>query len=201
MAGGSAAAASGNIKATFEGGVLSVTRVSDGATLIKSSHLSLSSCDGVGGCIEHVTLIHTWPPGAQMFGTGEHMNTHGIAGRLPADGGTGGSYSTDTNHTLPSLDMTHGTWDFESCTVYSDSSGAEICIPWVIAAAPPGSGSGKGGYEFGVLWNMPNFGSMQLGSSEITWVANDPVAAQIDLFVTTYSASSSAGTAKAAKRS
>lgn len=30
-----------------------------------------------------------------------------------------------------------GAWDFESCTVYTDSSGAEICIPWVVAVTPP----------------------------------------------------------------
>lgn len=30
-----------------------------------------------------------------------------------------------------------GRWDFESCTVYTDSSGAEICIPWMLATTPP----------------------------------------------------------------
>lgn len=111
----------------------------------------------------------------EAYGSDEHMNTHGISGRLP-DG------KLDINSTLPSTDMVGGSWDFQSCTVYSDSSGAEVCIPWVIAATP-----GKS-YEYGMLWNMPNFGSMTLEKNQTTWVAHDPGNDQVDLFFTTYSA-------------
>jgi hypothetical protein len=124
------------------------------------------------GCTTKATARFSWSAEMEAYGTGEHMNTHNIAGRLPAG-------KLDTNATLPSTDMVGGSWDFQSCTVYSDSSGAEICIPWVIAATPGQS------WEYGMLWNMPNFGSMTLAKNETTWVAHDPVNAQLDLFFTT----------------
>jgi hypothetical protein len=124
------------------------------------------------GCTTKAVVRLSWSPEMEAYGTGEHMNTHSIAGRLPPG-------ALDTNATLPSTDMVDGKWDFQSCTVYSDSSGAEICIPWVIAASP-----GKS-YEYGMLWNMPNFGSMSLEKNHTTWVAHDPVNSQVDMFFTT----------------
>jgi hypothetical protein len=155
------------------------------------------------GCSTKAKVVLSWGEGFEAYGTGEHMNTHGISGRLPPA-------QLDLNASLPSVDMVGADWDFESCTVYSDSSGAEICIPWVIAATPgnpaehnadPGNtGHGGGSYEYGLLWNMPNFGSMRLEKNGSTWVAHDPVNSQIDLFVTTYSAGAGVrGTAQAAK--
>ena len=139
------------------------------------------------GCTTKVVARLSWPAGMEAYGTGEHMNTHGIKGRLP-------SHNLNTSEPLPSANMVGGRWDFESCTVYSDSSGAEICIPWVLAATPGES------YEYGMLWNMPNFGSMDLGANETTWVAHDAVNHQIDLFFTTYSAGAEVrGTVRAAK--
>lgn len=133
------------------------------------------------------------------------MNQAGVPGRLPpAD--------LPQNESLPSPDMRGGVWDFESCTDYVKSSGAEICIPWVIAATPPASASpittatpgttrrNSAGYEFGVLWNMPNFGSMALAHDSVEWVANDPVNGQIDIFVTTHAGGDVAGTTTAAKQ-
>lgn len=43
----------------------------------------------------------------------------------------------------------------------------------------------------GMLWNMPNFGGMNMSSSVLAgnvteWVAHDPVNNQVDVFVTTY---------------
>jgi hypothetical protein len=63
------------------------------------------------------------------------MNTHQIPGRFPAG-------HLNTSAALPSVDMVGAKWNFESCTVYSDSSGAEICVPWVIAATPPPPSAG-----------------------------------------------------------
>ena len=124
------------------------------------------------GCTTKAVARFSWLAGMDAYGTGEHMNTHAIPGRLP-------SGKLDINATLPSTDMVGGSWDFQSCTVYSDSSGAEICIPWVIAATPGQS------YEYGMLWNMPNFGSMTLEKTQTTWVAHDPVNSQLDIFFTT----------------
>ena len=146
------------------------------------------------GCTSKAVARFSWSAEMEAYGTGEHMNTHSITGRLPPGklGPTAGGLGA--NSTLPSTDMVGGSWDFQSCTVYSDSSGAEICIPWVIAATPGES------YEYGMLWNMPNFGSMTLEKNQTTWVANDPVNDQLDLFFTTYSAGAKMrGTAQAAK--
>ena len=154
------------------------------------------------GCTTKAVARFSWSPEMEAYGTGEHMNTHSRPGRLPPGklGPTAGGLSA--NGTLPSTNMVGGSWDFQSCTVYSDSSGAEICIPWVIAATPGKSGT----YEYGMLWNMPNFGSMRLEKNQTTWVANDPVNDQLDLFFTTYSDDRSLpaarrvrGTAQAAK--
>ena len=118
----------------------------------------------------------------EAYGTGEHMNTHGIAGRLPP-----GQLDTKAfdGHGWRELGF-----PILSCMVYLDSSWAEICIPWVIAATPGQS------YEYGV--NMPNFGSMTLERNQTTSTAHDPLNQQIDLFFTTDSGSAAGGVAKSA---
>jgi len=45
----------------------------------------------------------------------------------------------------------------------------------------------QGSYEYGFLWNMPNFGGMIFGTDNTTWTAHDPINNQVDVFVTTYS--------------
>ena len=182
---------SGNIRASWGSQGLSVQRVSDGATLIASRSLAQTPCNATAdGCSSKITWVHSVPSGAELYGTGQHMNQAGVPGRLPA-------HTLDPNSSLPSTDMRGGRWDYESCTDYVYSSGAEICLPWIVAASPP-SGAEGGSYEFGLLWNMPNFGSMELQDDQVSWVAHDPINAQIDLFITTFSAGS-AGSAQAAQ--
>ena len=182
-----------NIKATVgsDGSSFVVTRVSDGVELLRSTAMTMGTCDTAAeGCDRKATLDLAWAPEHQLFGAGQHMNTHGIPGRLPP-------HHLDDNASLPSMDMRNGTWDFQSCTVYSDSSGAEICIPWVVAASPE-----QQQYEFGMLWNNPNFGSMSLSHEGVDgrsrWVANDPTNDQIDLWVTTFDSGASGSSTAAA---
>ena len=210
----------GNIKADYTNGSLSITRVSDGEILLRSLAMHIQSCGTeptksssmarkIGeilssdeaeptpeGCATKAVVSFSWSTLLEAYGTGQHMNTHAIPGRLPPG-------RLNDSALLPSINMVGASWDFESCTVYSDSSGAEICIPWVIAATPPTATANNipskaGSFEYGFLWNMPNFGSMTIGKNESTWVAHDPTNQQIDFFVTTYGAGMR-GTSQAAK--
>ena len=270
----------GNIRATVDQstGLVSVYRVGDGQMLLRQLSGKLAACSSdksVEACAEKAILSFSTSADEELLGGGQHMNTHGIAGRLPAK-------SLYPGQGVPRLDMKGGRWDFESCTVYSDSSGAEICVPWVLAAKPPLLSDPKGvcgpgrmtntdqqgavavsdqnpeglhateagccarcaavemctvwvhqpsvnrcwlmraaspnapvghrvaadrtlGFlgknssswrlpdfeaaspaSYGMLWNMPNFGVMDVGSTNVTWSAHDPLNAQVDVFVATH---------------
>eukprot|EP00040_Diaphanoeca_grandis_P033279 m.203534 g.203534 ORF g.203534 m.203534 type:complete len:829 (-) comp32854_c0_seq3:137-2623(-) len=261
-------------------GSIVVTRLSDNQILMQEivADRGMMACDTTQeGCVTKASVTFSTLADQELIGTGQHMNTHGIPGRLPDGAGPG-----QPGVMLPALNMKGATWDFESCTVYSDSNGAEICLPWVIATTPPklsaasttsactvlentdvedavfvsneniqtlrttqdgcctqcelidacevwiyavaepqlsscwlmksnnrtriktkasevrniGFKSSKGEtptystgkYEYGMLWNMPNFGRMQLNSTTTNWVAHDPVNQQIDFWITTFDA-------------
>ena len=148
---------SGNLRvATNSAEEIVVTRISDGFELVRQlAPVRQLPCDAQynssDGCETRTTLRLHSDPRSAFYGTGQKMNTHGVAGRLPA-------HHIGDSEMPPALDMAGGRWDFESCTDYTQSSGAEICLPWILGAIP-----NESTYSFGVLWNMPNFGKMVLG--------------------------------------
>ena len=178
-----------------------VTRISDGVELVRQlAPVRELPCDAQynssDGCETRTTLRLRSDPRSAFYGTGQKMNTHGVAGRLPA-------HLIGDTEMPPSLDMAGGRWDFESCTDYTQSSGAEICLPWILGAIP-----NESTYSFGVLWNMPNFGKMELGGGggsrlergEHEWTAHDAAHHQIDLWITTFETGSAKGKIDAAQQ-
>eukprot|EP00929_Paragymnodinium_shiwhaense_P065119 TRINITY_DN32681_c0_g1_i3.p1 TRINITY_DN32681_c0_g1~~TRINITY_DN32681_c0_g1_i3.p1 ORF type:complete len:860 (-),score=106.41 TRINITY_DN32681_c0_g1_i3:263-2842(-) len=260
-------------------GLVTVKRRSDGAVLLRQLSADVVPCSGnysQEGCTYKAIMKFSSPPNQVLLGGGQHMNQGGIAGRLPP-------HTLQSDEMLPRLDMKGGSWNFESCTSYSHSWGAEICLPWFMAATPPElqgqalqqacgkaqehtdqqgaipvsdsnaegihatrngccsqcaaldtcdlwvhqpsknvcwllrrnasqpvTGYSKpdrtlgfkqkrldelgekamtcGSFEYGMLWNMPNFGSMSMMDDATQWVAHDPVNRQIDVFITTHAA-------------
>ena len=76
------------------------------------------------------------------------------------------------------VDFTHL---FENSQVYGLSSGGDITIPWYISTA-----------GFGLLYNEAGYGWVHINSAQATWLSN--ATHQLDLWVTTSSATSAAPT-------
>jgi hypothetical protein len=93
-------------------------------------------------------------------------------------------------HQQGNLDNKGMTYDMESCLVYGKSHGGEVCLPWVLSA----SSDGRGGFalEYGMLWNMPNYGGVSFGVDSTNWTATD--AYQVDYFVAVAGVNSSSST-------
>eukprot|EP00656_Telonema_subtile_P048894 TRINITY_DN5954_c0_g1_i4.p1 TRINITY_DN5954_c0_g1~~TRINITY_DN5954_c0_g1_i4.p1 ORF type:complete len:489 (+),score=59.45 TRINITY_DN5954_c0_g1_i4:135-1601(+) len=73
-------------------------------------------------------------------------------------------------------------YDMESCLEYGKSSGGEVCLPFVLGAT-------AGAVRYGLLWNMPNYGGVDFGSTDsglTSWTAQST--SQIDYFITIGSA-------------
>jgi len=66
-------------------------------------------------------------------------------------------------HQNGQLDSRGLAFDMETCTEYSHSHGGEVCLPFVL-----GVSNKTNAPDYGLLWNMPNFGSVSFGSASTT---------------------------------
>lgn len=107
------------------------------------------------------------------------------------------SYLGFGEHENGKLDQLGLRYEMEECIEYSHSRGGEVCLPWIMVASD--SGAGKS-FQFGLLWNVPAYGSAAFGVSEPavhTWTAYN--IDQHDFVLTTYGADASkTGRARAA---
>eukprot|EP00118_Oscarella_pearsei_P028917 m.3257 g.3257 ORF g.3257 m.3257 type:complete len:665 (+) comp9197_c0_seq1:1041-3035(+) len=77
-------------------------------------------------------------------------------------------------------------FNMEECIEYGHSHGGEICLPFIMGAT-------DASVQYGLFWNMPNYGDVAFMNDAVTWSAHEAI--QIDYFVTTRSSSGNASTA------
>lgn len=62
-------------------------------------------------------------------------------------------------HESGRLDSRGLSYDMETCTEYAESHGGEICLPFILGVSNTSNAP-----EYGLLWNMPNFGGVSFGA-------------------------------------
>eukprot|EP01065_Artemidia_motanka_P024933 TRINITY_DN29862_c0_g1_i1.p1 TRINITY_DN29862_c0_g1~~TRINITY_DN29862_c0_g1_i1.p1 ORF type:complete len:691 (+),score=186.23 TRINITY_DN29862_c0_g1_i1:68-2140(+) len=118
-----------------------VTRVSDGAVLLRQTNLTFNppQVSGVRSGFEEITAsFEGLAAGETVTGFGEH-------GRGP--GGRG-------------VRRTHWTKSFADSINYGKSNGGDVSVPWYASSR---------GYGF--IWNLPALGRVSVGADGITWTA------------------------------
>ena len=136
--------------------MLRFTRVDDGAALLSQTALSLSASGA--GC---AAAFDFSPSATTVFGMGQNR---------PAQADAAHRWMYDTR----SLDVRNQTFDF--ATTMGNEGGATNSAPYIVGASP------KGGFAFGLLFNSPSFGGMNITQTEVTcFTAADSTAWSTDL--------------------
>ena len=133
----------GNLRVELDGtGLLTATRLSDGAVLLRQTQLEWAPLDPVTAATNraragsHAAVVRfSGVPGERVYGLGEHKT--GKVQRAP----------------YAKL--------FADSLYYGRSGGADVSVPYYSSSV---------GYAF--VWNTPALGSLSLDEHEITWVAN-----------------------------
>ncbi|XP_065192930.1 uncharacterized family 31 glucosidase ORF2-like [Sycon ciliatum] len=165
----------GNLKADVSSdGLLTFTRLSDNKVVLRETSRKLSP--GAGGA---TSVVQTFASSEKemIFGFGEHQNGH--------------------------LNQKGLNYDFEQCLEYGHSHGGEVCLPFILGYTPTESSAQETEQtrdraeaatmgpclDYGLLWNMPGYGSVSFEGNTTTWTAI--AALQLDMFVTVAAAGSS----------
>jgi alpha-D-xyloside xylohydrolase len=141
---------SGNLKATTDAsGMLTFTRIDDGAVLLKQSALLVPAAETGGST--------TWdfsPSATTVYGMGQ--NRPSKTKSLPPDEKWHQPWEYDTR----SLDVRSQTFDFQQAM--SQEGGATNAAPFIVGA------SNSTGFAFGLLFNSPSFGGMNFSDTHVT---------------------------------
>lgn len=121
--------------------------------------------------------------GANKSGEVENVTTFSVN---TSGSNNAASYYGFGEHENGRLDQYGATYDMETCIEYSKSKGGEVCLPWILVADDFGAGKQL---QFGLLWNVPAYGSVQFGDgpsrSVHRWTGFN--LDQVDVLLTTYS--------------